>query len=137
MSKAFWTPVVRRVLRDAEATTDLDLAWRFELLTTEPVPGPPGLTLWFGDDGPGERAVDPPRLQLRLPRTWFELPDLDDVDEAVLFLADRLQDHVVEELHGGWPTCPGHTHPMQPSRGAVWRCPAGPERVVDIGALGA
>ncbi|MEI4274178.1 hypothetical protein TEK04_20835 [Klenkia sp. LSe6-5] len=136
---AFWTPVVDRVLRDVAATTDLGTTWRFQHRTTEPdVLRTPGLTLWFGDDGPGEWVVPDPVLELRLPRTRFELPDLRDVDEALLFLADRVQDHLVDELHGAWPLCPGHTHPMRPApsgTGPAWRCPAGTGADVEVGAL--
>jgi hypothetical protein len=135
----FWAPVADAVLRDAAATTDLDLTWRFQHRTTElDVPRVPGLTLWFDDAGPGRRELPAPVLELRLPRTWFELPTLDDVTEARLFLADRVQDHVVEELHGAWPVCAGHPHPMRPELvggEAVWRCPVDVTRVHAVGAL--
>ncbi|MEU1077242.1 MULTISPECIES: hypothetical protein [unclassified Streptomyces] len=60
-------------------------------------------------------------------------PDMDHV-EALVLLADRLQDWAIELTHGrALPPCPGHPHPM--SAAAVddctaWVCPASPEQVL-------
>ncbi|MFD9485098.1 hypothetical protein [Streptomyces sp. NPDC059991] len=60
-------------------------------------------------------------------------PDVEDV-EALVLLADRLQDWAVELTHGqALPPCPGHPHPMSAAAvddSAAWVCPARPEQVL-------
>ncbi|GAA0578450.1 hypothetical protein [Streptomyces crystallinus] len=60
-------------------------------------------------------------------------PDMKDV-EALVLLADRLQDWAIELTHGqALPPCPGHPHPMSAAAlddTAAWVCPASSEQVV-------
>ncbi|WP_369377960.1 hypothetical protein [Streptomyces sp. cg36] len=60
-------------------------------------------------------------------------PGMDDV-EAVVLLADRLQNWAIELTHGqALPPCPGHPHPMSAAAvddSAAWVCPARPEQVL-------
>jgi hypothetical protein len=56
-------------------------------------------------------------------------------------LADDLREHSLdEEVWGGWPICPGHTHPLESAVHdgvAVWVCPVrGGAVVAPIGSLG-
>ncbi|MFF1480330.1 hypothetical protein ACFVYD_22700 [Streptomyces sp. NPDC058301] len=60
-------------------------------------------------------------------------PDMEHV-EALVLLADRLQDWAIELTHGqALPPCPGHPHPMSAAAvddSAAWVCPARPEQVL-------
>jgi hypothetical protein len=58
--------------------------------------------------------------------------------EAVVFLAELVQDDVIERLWQPWPACPGHGHPAQPvlrSERPVWVCPATGTPLSEIGHL--
>ncbi|MGB2571266.1 hypothetical protein ACPFP2_22865 [Micromonospora citrea] len=65
------------------------------------------------------------------------LPMVTTVEEAVVALADLLQEEALELGDTVWPGCrPGHTHPPTPrlSGGtAVWSCPADATALADIG----
>ncbi|MEU4346959.1 hypothetical protein [Streptomyces sp. NPDC023838] len=66
--------------------------------------------------------------------TRVHLPlDMDHV-EALVLLADRLQDWAIELTHGqAIPLCPGHPHPMSAAAvddSAAWVCPASPEQAL-------
>ncbi|MFG2909109.1 hypothetical protein ACGF13_29080 [Kitasatospora sp. NPDC048286] len=71
----------------------------------------------LGDDGT--------RIQLT--------PEMQPLD-ALVHLADRLQDWVIELTHGAArPRCPGHAHPMRASvvgGSAAWTCPARPDHAI-------
>ncbi|MEU5437965.1 hypothetical protein AB0G73_31975 [Streptomyces sp. NPDC020719] len=60
-------------------------------------------------------------------------PDMGHV-EALVLLADRLQDWAIELTHGqALPPCPGHPHPMSAAMvddTAAWVCPTGPQQVL-------
>lgn len=66
--------------------------------------------------------------------------DPSNPDEGVADLADRLQEHSLdEEIWGGWPMCPGHHHPLEASvheGQAMWICPSAGTPVAPIGQLG-
>jgi hypothetical protein len=66
--------------------------------------------------------------------------DPSDPEGAVARLADDLREHSLdEEVWGGWPICPGHSHPLESGvhEGvAVWICPARGDVVAAIGSLG-
>jgi hypothetical protein len=66
--------------------------------------------------------------------------DPSNPDEGVADLADRLQEHSLdEEIWGGWPICPGHHHPLATAvheGQAVWVCPTAGTVVAPIGQLG-
>jgi hypothetical protein len=45
--------------------------------------------------------------------------------EVLADVAELVQEVVIDELQGAWPTCPGHPHPAEPavvSGTAVWAC---------------
>ncbi|MGW5874980.1 hypothetical protein ACWFMI_00305 [Nocardiopsis terrae] len=89
-------------------------ALELEFDSTYPGCGEPGVLvgLSLGHGGIG--------FMVRLPDS---LPD----SEAVLMLADQLQEEVLESTHGDpAPLCPGHVHPAKPEMaGGVpsWVCP--------------
>jgi len=136
--RAFWEPLVERVLADVVRTTDVDVSWSIDLDEWQvDVPPTAGLQLTFGDQPLPVREADFPQWVLRLPHQGFELPAVEDEDDAVAHLASRVQDYVVEELPGAWPVCPGHPHPMEPAAEdvVVWRCPAGAGATHEVGRL--
>lgn len=153
----FWETVARRVFRDVEATTDLRLPWKVAVHEDEPdwsafraavedgVDG--GITavggIW-GTDGPmpqpGRRPLPFPQIWLETPRTGRSLPEMADEAEAIGYLADLVQEDVIGEVHGAWPECPRHPHPLQvvytdPAR-PMWGCPTTADITVAIGELG-
>ena len=141
----FWQDVAARVFRDIEVTTDLDLGWRLTVREDEEwsPSRPPGVGGIISDAGPPAR----PRRPLAFPEVWLEtpftgrlLPAMDDDAEAACYLAEAVQDDVIEQLHGAWPPCPRQPHPLGPDvRGsgvAVWACPALSDLWVEIGSLG-
>ena len=81
-----------------------------------------------------------PEIWLETPRTGRSLPAMDDEDEATGYLAELVRDDVIEEVHGAWPECPQHAHPMEvdytDSGRPVWSCPTLPDVTVAIGELG-
>ena len=140
---ASWTGVAERVFTDIEATAAV-LPWHLAVHEYEdawPDPGVPGLHLWshFAVPPVERPRVLFPRVWLHLPHTWHELPPFpDDPEDAVGDLAAMVQDDVIEEVHGAWPRCPGHHHPMALGMSAgtgIWRCPIDAGVVVRIGSL--
>jgi len=139
-SQAFWEPVVARVLADVVRTTAVDVTWTIEVVDREVGPPPsPGLWLTFGPHQLPTQRPTVPWLVVTLPHQWFDLREMDDVEEAAAELAGVVQDHVIEELPGAWPVCPGHHHPMAhawTSTGrAGWGCPSGTGPVHEVGSL--
>ncbi len=70
----------------------------------------------------------------------FFLDGRQSTAEITAYIADQVQDDVIDEIWGAWPRCPGHQHPMSPLVAggvAVWRCPSDADGVVPIGRLGA
>ncbi|SFP30813.1 hypothetical protein SAMN05660464_2706 [Geodermatophilus dictyosporus] len=142
-AQRFWERVTGRLVPDVERTTGLELRWRVRVREDEEVwPGPSvvGGTLLSG-------PVEPVRRPLLFPQIWFEapnvsrqLPEMTDEDEALAYLADLVQEAVVEELHGAWPECPRHTHPLTVQLSAegrpVWQCPRDPSVRIAVGSLG-
>ena len=64
--------------------------------------------------------------------------DLKDQEDAVEELIDLFEDDLVEEVWGGWPTCPTHGRTLQLERlaGAVsWVCPRGKRPLARVGSL--
>ena len=145
----FWEGVARRVFRDVEATTDLVPTWEVVVHEDEtvwpglPYPGTGGVA-WLNPDGDTHelprRPLDFPEVWLETPHTHRQLPDLTDEDEAISHLADELQDDVIEEVHGAWPQCPRHPHPLSvgdtDDGRPAWVCPDAPDVTVPIGELG-
>lgn len=144
--RRFWESVAARVLRDVETTTGLDLGWRVTVHEDEEewsAPGPVAVGGVVVDGSPPVR----PRRPLPFPEVWLEtahsgrgLPPMEDGEEAACHLADAVQDDVIEGLHGAWPPCPRHPHPLRAdvtgSGVAVWVCPQLPELSVPVGSLG-
>ncbi|MEV4490186.1 hypothetical protein AB0K04_08740 [Micromonospora coxensis] len=90
--------------------------------------------------GGGPRPYDQPPVpgdrRDRLPGVGA-LPMVTTVEEAVVALADILQEKALEEGDTAWPGCrPGHPHPPTPrlSAGtAVWSCPRDTTTLSGIG----
>ena len=63
-----------------------------------------------------------------------------DTAEALAEVADCLQEYVMEDLFGAWPTCSEHdlggVHPEVRLGMAVWWCRTGDHSVASIGSLG-
>jgi hypothetical protein len=144
-----WEAAAKVVFRDVEATTGLP--WRATVTVhTDEVawPGPPPTEV----PGPGVFVVSvrppgwwPPRRRLLLPQLWLDFdghaiflpPGVTGVAAAVTYLADKVQEQVIEEIRTGWPVCPGHAHPMDPAgpAGASWVCPETGVVIAEIGTL--
>lgn len=153
----FWERVARRVFRDVEATTDLRLPWKVVVHEDEPDWSAIHADLMDGVDGgidavggivlmdkpmpqPGRRPLNFPQIWLETPRTGRSLPEMADEAEATGYLADLVQEDIIEEVHGAWPECPRHPHPLEvhyaDSAHPMWRCPTTPDTTVAIGELG-
>ncbi|RBY79404.1 hypothetical protein DQ239_07235 [Blastococcus sp. TF02-09] len=82
-----------------------------------------------------------PQMWLETPHSHRELPNLTDEDEAIVHLAEEVQDDIIEEVHGAWPPCPRHAHPLSlgdtDDGRPAWTCPDAPELSVPVGELGA
>lgn len=141
----FWEGVARRVFRIVAASTGLEVTWTVVVHEDEAVwptfPGSrTGVFVGVISDG------DPPplaRRPLAFPQVWLESPlahrhlrDMTDEVEATAELFAELQDDVFEEVHGAWPRCPRHPHPLDMSwtddGRPVWRCTTTPETTFDI-----
>ena len=143
--RQFWENVARRVFRDVEATTDLRPAWK--VVVHEDEPAWPGMPDGLVGGMVGMDMTQPARRPLPFPQVWLEtahtgrgLPEMTDEAEAIGLLADLVQDDVIEQVHGAWPPCPRHSHPLEVHyRGAsrpLWKCPEAPDITVAIGELG-
>ncbi|GAB4079300.1 hypothetical protein GCU67_14665 [Modestobacter muralis] len=155
-----------RVFLDIRATTTIDLGWRVAVheeeldwaalrsqLPPELLGATEGTTGGIAGHefvGPGPWPDGPPTRPVPFPQLYLEtrtasgrgsddvLDVATDLDDAVWEVAATVQDLVMEEVHGAWPACPGHWHPMQTgpsSSGPVWRCPADERVAVPIGRL--
>ena len=144
--RQFWEQVAGHVFRDVEATTDLCLPW--EVVVHEDEPDWPAIP--DGVDGgivlldmpipqPGRRPLNFPQIWIEIPHTGRQLPEMDDEAEAIGYLADMVQEDVIEEIHGAWPQCPRHPHPLEvhcsDTAHPMWKCPKTPEIEVAIGEL--
>jgi hypothetical protein len=162
-AQPLWQAAIAPVLRDVRSTTSVPFDCRATVREDEvvwPDPFPVGahsvgMTGVVGgvlgvehraDDDPAwqptTRPLDFPELQLEIGTagTWttYGVRLVDDVDEAVLDVADFVQDLVIEELLVAWPACARHSHPLAPGStgaGPVWRCPDDAGVSVPIGRL--
>ena len=161
-----WEEAASRVFLDVRTTTQAELDWRVAVHEEEvdwsrlPGGGPAqfvasgegrvGGVIGHEFVGPDPWPDGPPTRPAAFPQIHLEtrtssgsgsddhLGGADDLDDAVLDVAGTVQDLVIEEVHGAWPTCPGHWHPMQPgpsTDGAVWHCPDDDRVAVPIGRL--
>lgn len=109
------TALVRRFAADMRQTTGLDVE-----VTVSP----------SGDGGV--------RVTVRQAGEWVGHPDADPLD-WVTWLVDAVQhDWVVEQVHGAWPRCPRHAHPLVVRRAeddVLWSCPAEPELAAPVGSV--
>jgi hypothetical protein len=60
-----------------------------------------------------------------------------DLTESVAFLADWLQDDIIEHTETAWPTCPGHEHPLALGgpHDTTWTCPRTDREIAEVGHL--
>jgi hypothetical protein len=150
--RQFWEKVARQVFRDVEATTDLRLPWMVVVHEDEPdwpairngVDGGIGVVggIFLLDvpmPQPGRRPLNFPQIWIETPHTGRSLPEMDDEAEAIGHLADMVQEDVIEEIHGAWPQCPRHPHPLEVHRSdtahPTWKCPDTPDIEVAVGEL--
>jgi hypothetical protein len=73
-----------------------------------------------------------------LSRVIFLSPN-DAPYEIAWKLANELQDEVIVYIHGVWPACPFHPHPLLPlvvEKATAWVCPLAGRAVALVGALG-
>ena len=146
-----WERAAPRVFQDVVAAAGREVPWRVVVRATETVwpervlgQGVLGIELDVGEDVVAhERELDFPVVQLELPHAWIHLippDDPDDVEGAVADLAASIQDEITMEVHGAWPKCLVHEHPMRPaSTGngpATWECPTDDGVSVPIGPWG-
>lgn len=143
--QAIWHSAAQRVFDDVVATTPIRWEWRIAVHEDEVVfpDMPDGVMGIWASTHPAGWAPD--RRALALPQLWLEagnwavsLPEPDGATGAVVHVADKVQDEVMEELCTTWPTCPGHGHPLEigVSEGVpTWVCPVGGAVRAEIGAL--
>jgi hypothetical protein len=81
------------------------------------------------------RALLLPELWISIDRYELRLPsDLVGHEWRVGFLANQLQEWMIEEIWGAWPECPDHSHPLEP-QGSVWVCPTTERVLASVGDL--
>ncbi len=147
----FWLEVARLVFRDVEATTNLRPRWN--VVVHEDEAGWPAIRNGIGAGGavggivhedllvspPGRRPLDFPQVWIETDCTGRSLPDMDDEALAIGYLAEMVQEDVIEEIHGAWPPCPRHAHPLDvhysDTARPTWTCPGAPDLEVAIGEL--
>lgn len=153
--RQLWEEAARRVFRDVEATTDLQLPWKIEVHEDEPdwsaihqrFVGGGGIGGVVGGILPMDMPMpELPRRPLNFPQIWLEigghgrsLPAVNNEADATAHLADVVQEDVIEEVHGAWPPCPRHAHPLEvhyaDAGRPMWSCPTTPDITVPIGEL--
>lgn len=145
--QALYEQAARLVFRDLEVTTSLRWHWRVSVHEDEQPPPPfpsraTGTGIWISETEPG---CQPSRRPARLPLLWLDTDHFGtalttgvrSVAEAVALVADAVQDTVIEEIHGAWPACPNHGHPLAlgGADGTSWTCPTTQLPVADVGGL--
>lgn len=143
--QAIWERAAQRVFDDVVATTPIRWTWRISVHQDEILfPDiPDGVMGIWASTYPAGRAPD--RRALALPELWLDaegwaisLPQPHGDTDAIVHVADKVQDEVMEELCTTWPTCRGHGHPLAidaSSDVASWVCPYGGGIVAEIGSL--
>jgi hypothetical protein len=149
--RQFWEKVAVHVFRDVEATTDLRLPWKVVVHEDEPdwaairnsvdggISAVGGVLMDIPTPWPGRRPSNFPQVWIETPHTGRSLPEMDDEADAIGYLADMVQEDVIDEIHGAWPQCPRHSHPLEvhysDTARPVWKCPTTPDIAVAIGEL--
>jgi len=67
-------------------------------------------------------------VYLRGRRVLIMEVDVSYIEQLPFFLAESIQDAVIEEVREARPACPLHGHPLRPvatPSGSVWECPDG------------
>lgn len=146
-SQAHYEQGARLVFRDLEATTSLRWRWQVSVHEEEqqPPPFPPHAVeagIWISE---AQTDRQPTRRPARLPLVWLDtdhfgtaLPTgVRSVAEAAALIAEAVQDRVIEEIHGAWPPCPDHGHPLAlgGTGSPSWTCPRTDLPVADLGRL--
>lgn len=117
--RAIWESAAQRVFDDVAATTPIRWTWRIPVHEHETVF--PDLPLGVAGIWASSRPAGwtPDQRTLALPQLWLEadnwaisLPEPDGETDAIVHVADKVQDEVMEELCTTWPTCRGHGHPL-------------------------
>jgi hypothetical protein len=92
---------------------------------------------------PVRRRLLLPRLALKTATSGTNLfrgirPEgASSIDDAVAYLAEWLQDEIIEDTSAAWPKCPDHEHPLTLAgpHSTTWTCPATDLAVAEVGHL--
>ncbi len=135
------------VMLDVTRTTSVQPSWQLAVHEDEPVPmsvpGRSGIWITTGPFKPEERRpLILPELWIGVgePNRYRPIPeDLDDLSDAISFMAREMSEWVIEEIHQIWPECPRHGHIAKPGGrdGPSWTCPTDGLVIAAIGKLGA
>jgi hypothetical protein len=148
---ALWRQAAEVVFADVEATTDIRWKWRVTLHEDEEEWAPRRHPS-HGSGAHGSRIVlrptywEPPRRPLLVPELWLEAHGNGtslgvgyDLNQAIEFVAERVQDWIIDDTRHAWPQCPRHEHPAAlRSEGTTptWVCPADDQLIAEVGKLG-
>jgi hypothetical protein len=148
---ALWRQAAAVVFADVEATTDIRWTWQVTLHEDEEdwsprrreshEPGAQGIRITWRPT-----YWEPPRRPLLVPELWLEAHGNGtllgvgyDLNEAVEFVAERVQDWIIDDTRHAWPECPRHQHPADlGNHGATptWVCPLDNQLIAEVGKLG-
>lgn len=148
VEQAVWQAAADLVYADVAATTSLRWKWKIskvdEVEATVQVDTEPmsitGAQLQVRDIGstPPTQRLPAPELRFETEISYVRLQEkVLDLADAVEFLANAIQDMVIDQLQTAWPKCPGHTHPMTLGgrRRTSWACPDTGKVIADVGQL--
>jgi hypothetical protein len=148
---ALWRKAAEVVFADVEATTDIRWAWQVTLHEDEEdwsafhhEVHEPGVHVLSVVELP--RDWKPSRKRLPFPQLWLEADKdattLDvraDMNDAIGFVAERVQDWVIDDIGRAWPECPKHPHPADLGNlgdRPTWACPRDGQFIAEVGKLG-
>lgn len=132
---ALWRQAAAAVFADVEATTDIRWKWRVTLHEDEV----DWLPRRHRSHGSGTYALQVPELWLEAHGNGTSLGIGYDLNQAVEFVAERVQDWVIDETWHAWPQCPRHQHPAALGNHGttpIWVCPSDHQLIAEVGELG-
>ncbi len=148
---ALWRQAAAVVFADVEATTDIRWRWHVTLHGDE-LDWSPRRHRSHESGAYGSRVIvrpadwKPPRRPQQIPELWLEAHGNGtslgvgyDLHQAVEFVAERVQDWIIDEQWHAWPQCPRHEHPAAlGSQGTspTWVCPLDRQVIAEVGKLG-
>jgi len=132
---ALWRQAAAAVFADVQATTDIRWKWRVTLHEDEV----DWLPRRHRSHGSGTYGLHVPELWLEAHGNGTSLGKGFDLNQAVEFVAERVQDWIIDETWHAWPQCPRHQHPAAlGSHGTtpIWVCPLDHQLIAEVGNLG-